>query len=154
VLRRNRALEEAAVSKVNWWRVLLGGLVATVICFVTDGLMHNFIVEQDWAALMVTLGLQERPHEHGPALISFLDFELGRGLGVAFLYAMMRARYGPGPKTAVWAGIVIWLICSVSGPAQFIPLGFFSHALWLKAGAVHLVTTLAAALAGAALYRE
>jgi len=143
------------MSKVNWWRVLLGGLVATVICFVTDGLLHNFVVNQDWAALTVALEMKTVPHEgHGPALISFLDFELGRGLGVAFLYAMMRARYGPGPKTAAWAGIVIWLICSVSGPAQFIPLGFFSHALWLKAGAVQLVTTLAAALAGGALYRE
>ena len=51
-------------------------------------------------------------------------------------------------------GLVTWLVCSVSGPAQFIPLGLFSHALWWKMGAVHLVTTLAATLAGAAIYRE
>jgi hypothetical protein len=75
-------------------------------------------------------------------------------LGVVFVYVMMRARYGAGPKTAVWAALVIWMICSVTGPAQFIPLGFYSHALWLKIGAAQLVTTLGAGLAGAALYRE
>jgi hypothetical protein len=95
-----------------------------------------------------------KEHEHATALISFFDYELGRGLGAVFIYAMMRARYGAGPKTAIWAGLVTWLICSVSGPAQFIPLGFYSHALWWKVSAVHLVTTLAASLLGAAIYRE
>lgn len=143
------------MPKVNWKRLLLGGLVATLICFVTDGLMHNFIVNHEWEALMAALQIKPPEHQgHGTAIVSFLDFELGRGLGVIFLYVMMRTRYGAGPKTAAWAGFVIWLICSVTGPAQFIPLGFFSHALWLKAGAVQLVTTLAAALAGAALYRD
>jgi hypothetical protein len=141
--------------KVNWGRLLLGGVLATVVCFVTDGLIHNFLVEADWQALGKTLGIVEREHqEHGTALVSFLDFELGRGLGTVFIYAMMRARYGAGPKTALWAGLVVWVLCSVTGPAQFIPLGFYSHALWAKVGGAQLVTTLAAALLGAAVYRE
>ena len=84
-----------------------------------------------------------------PALV-----ELGRGLISIYLYSLMRSCCGPGPKTAVFAGIVAWLAFSVTGPAQFIPLGFYSHALWLKVGAFQLVTSIVAAIAGAALYKE
>jgi len=145
------------ITRVNWTRLIIGGLVASWICFATDGLMHNQLLEADWARLFEALCGAPPPaeeHEHAGALISFFDYELGRGLGAVFLYVMMRARYGAGPKTALWAGVVTWLICSVSGPAQFIPLGLFSHALWWKMGAIHFVTTLVAAIAGAAIYRE
>ena len=143
------------MTRVNWARLLAGGVVATLICFATDGVMHNQLLEADWARLFEALSAQPpQQHEHAMALISFFDYELGRGVGAVFIYVMMRARYGPGPRTAIWAGLVIWLICSVSGPAQFIPLGFYSHALWWKVGSVQLVTTLAGALAGAAIYRE
>jgi hypothetical protein len=70
------------------------------------------------------------------------------------LYVLMRRCCKPGPKTAAIAGVVVWLAFSVTGPAQFIPLGFFSHALWLKVGAFHLVTSVIATIAGAAIYKE
>ena len=66
----------------------------------------------------------------------------------------MRSHFGAGPKTAAFAGVVAWIAFSVTGPAQFIPLGFFSHDLWVKAGAYQLVTSIVAAIAGAALYRD
>ncbi len=143
------------MKRVNWTRLLAGGLVATLICFATDGMMHELLLAHDWQALWETLSARPPPMaSHGAALISFLDFELGRGLGGVFIYVMMRARYGPGPKTAAWAAIVVWLICSVCGPAQFIPLGFYSHTLWWKVAAFQLVTSLLATLSGAAIYRE
>jgi hypothetical protein len=70
------------------------------------------------------------------------------------VYVLMRGCCGAGPKTAAWSGVVVWLAFSVTGPAQFIPLGFFSHALWLKAGAFQLITSVLGTLAGAALYKE
>jgi hypothetical protein len=144
------------MTRVNWTRLLAGGVVATLICFATDGMMHEGLLHAEWAHVYVALSAQppQQASGHAAALISFFDYELGRGLGAVFIYVMMRARYGAGPKTALWAGLVIWLVCSVSGPAQFIPLGFYSHALWWKVASVQLVTTLAASLAGAAIYRE
>jgi hypothetical protein len=70
------------------------------------------------------------------------------------LYVTMRAYFGAGPKTAVIAAVAGWIAFSLTGPAQFIPLGFFSTALWLKVGALHLVTSILAMLAGAALYKD
>jgi hypothetical protein len=47
-----------------------------------------------------------------------------------------------------------WIPFSVTGPVQFIPLGFFSGALWCMAGAYQLITSIVATIAGAAVYAE
>ena len=139
--------------RINWVRVLVGGLVATIILFLTDGLFHERVVTADWKAVHDSLGIAEL-HHSGLGVLYFAVFELGRGLISIYLYALMRSCCGPGPKTAVLAGVVAWLAFSVTGPAQFIPLGFYSNALWLKVGAFQLVTSAVAAVAGAALYRD
>ena len=139
--------------KINWARVIIGGLVATVILFVTDGFLHERILSADWQAVYHALGAT--PPQHNPAaLLYFVVFELGRGLISIYLYALMRGCCGPGPKTAVLAGVVAWIAFSVTGPAQFIPLGFYSNALWVKVGAFQLITSIIAAIAGAALYKD
>ena len=139
--------------KINWVRVLLGGLVAAVILFLTDGFFHERVVSADWKALYAGLGSVE-PQENAVSLVYFAIFELGRGFLSIYLYALMRSCCGPGPKTAALAGLVAWIAFSVTGPAQFIPLGFYSHALWIKVGAFQLLTSIIAAIAGAALYKE
>jgi hypothetical protein len=48
----------------------------------------------------------------------------------------------------------VWIAFSLTGPAQFIPLGFYSNALWMKVGAFQLVTSIVAAIAAAALYKD
>ena len=80
--------------------------------------------------------------------------ELGRGFIAMLLYATMRTHFGAGPKTAVLAGIASWIAFSLTGPAQFIPLGFFSNALWMKVGAMHLVTSIVSTIVGAAMYKD
>ncbi len=139
--------------KINWVRLIVGGLVATVICFFSDGLLHEKLLGTDWKAAYDNLGAAP-PEPHSISLVYFAVFELGRGLLSMFLYVLMRPHWRPGPKTAALAGAVAWLAFSIAGPAQFIPLGFFSNALWVKAGAFQLVTSIVAAIAGAALYKD
>ena len=141
------------MSKINWVRVLAGGLVAAIICFFTDGFLHERVVGAGWKAVYDNLGIAE-PHHSGLGVAYFAVFELGRGLISMFLYVTMRPHFKPGPKTAALAGLVAWIAFSVTGPAQFIPLGFFSNTLWVKVAAVQLVTSILGAVAGAALYRE
>jgi hypothetical protein len=141
------------MPKINWGRLIAGGLVAAIIAFVTDGFLHESLLSGDWKAVYDNLGASPG-EEHGIHMVYFAIFELGRGLVSLFVYVMMRSHFGPGPKTAVLAGVVAWIAFSLTGPAQFIPLGFFSNALWLKVGAFQLVTSIVAALAGAALYRD
>lgn len=140
------------MARINWGRLVLGGLVAAIIMFLTDGFIHEQIVKADWQAVYAGLRATE-PEPHGTSMVYFAFFELGRGFIAMLFYATMRAHFGAGPKTAAIAGIASWIAFSLTGPAQFIPLGFFSTALWIKVGALHLLTSIIATIAGAALYK-
>jgi hypothetical protein len=143
------------MSTINWVRLLLGGLVIAVICFLTDGFIHERLVMNDWLAVYQGLHVATPREEHGGAgIFFFMLFEVGRGFLAIILYVLMRPICKPGPRTAICAAVVMWLAFSFTGPAQFIPLGFYSHALWFKVGALQLVTSIIATLAGAALYKE
>ena len=141
------------MSKINWVRLIIGGVIAALILFVTDGVFHENVVNADWKALHDSLGIPEGKHS-ALGVLYFLVFELGRGLVAMFLYVLMRPHFKPGPKTAALAGVVAWIAFSVTGPAQFIPLGFFSNALWIKVAVFQLVTSILAAIAGAAVYKD
>ena len=141
------------MAQINWGRLLLGSLIAAIIMFVTDGFIHERVVGTDWRAVYQGLQAAE-PSPHGSSMVYFGIFELGRGFTAMLFYVTMRAFFGAGPKTAALAGIVGWIAFSLTGPAQFIPLGFFSTALWVKVGAIHLLTSIIATIAGAATYKE
>ncbi len=141
------------MTNINWTRLLIGGLVAAVILFVTDGLMHEMILKPDWHAIYANLRAAE-PQPHGLAMLYFAIYELGRAIVSVLIYVLMRPFFGAGPKTAVCAALVGWLAFSVAGPVQYIPLGLISVPLWLKAAGIQLVTTIIGVLAGAALYKD
>ena len=141
------------MAKINWGRLIVGSLIAAIIMFVTDGFIHETIAKADWKAVYEGLHATE-PQPHGLSMVYFALFELGRGFTAMMFYVTMRSFFGAGPKTAVLAGIVGWIAFSLTGPVQFIPLGFFSNALWLKVGAIHLITSIIATIAGAALYKD
>lgn len=140
------------MSKINWLRLIIPGLVVSVIAFLTDGFFHERVVAADWAAVYTSLGATE-PRHNVAGLAYFAIFELGRGFVAMFLYVMMRPHFR-GPKTAILAGVIMWLAFSITGPAQFIPLGFYSHALWIKVAAFQLVTSVLATFAGGMLYKD
>ena len=142
------------MAEINWTRLFIAGLIAAVICFLSDGFLHERLVVTEWEALFANLRIPIPAEEHKSALLYFAFFELGRGFIAIFLYVLLRPLLRPGPKTAALAGIIAWLAFSVTGPAQFIPLGFYSHGLWLKVGAFHFVTSIVATIAGAAIYKQ
>ena len=141
------------MPQTNWARLIIGIFIASIIMFLTDGFFHERVVEADWKAVYASLGVVPPAHAT-MGLVYFAIYELGRGILVMALYVMLRVCWKPGPAAAALAGIVTWIAFSVTGPAQFIPLGFFSHALWIKVGAFHLVTSIIAAVAGAAVYKD
>ncbi|MEK6283694.1 MAG: hypothetical protein AABN95_25345 [Acidobacteriota bacterium] len=142
------------MQKINWARLFSGGLVAAVICFLSDGFLHERLVAAEWKSVYDNLRVPNPPEEHIGALFYFAIFEIGRGFLSLFLYALMRPLFRPGPKTAALAGLVAWFAFSLTATAQFIPLGFYSQALWMKVGGFQLVTSIVAAVAGAALYKD
>jgi len=139
------------MNDVNWGRFILGALIVAAICFVSDGFLHQRVVTEQWQAVYDALGATPPDHS-GFAMVWFLVYEAGRGFLAMYVYVLLRPRLGPGVKTATWAGVVTWVAFSLTAPAQFIPIGFYSTMLWFSVAVYQLVFTIIAAIVGAAPY--
>ena len=141
------------MKNVNWGKFVLGAVIVAVICFLSDGFLHQKVVHTQWLDLFAKLGVA--PPEHsGLAMVWFVIFEAGRGFLTMYVYVLLRPRLGAGVRTAAWAGLVAWVAYSLTGPAQFVPLGLYSDSLWFTVAIYQLVFSIVAAIAGAAPYGE
>ena len=119
------------MKNVNWGRFVLGALIVAAICFVSDGFLHQKVVNEQWEAVVAALGGSFKEHA-GWSMVYFVIFEMGRGFLTMYVYVLLRPRLGPSATTATWAGVVAWVAYSLTGPVQFIPLGFYSESLWIS----------------------
>ena len=71
-----------------------------------------------------------------------------------WLYAAIRPRFGPGPRTAVIAAIVTWALVIPIALLGLIPSAFFGRRLALVWSIDGLVVMVIAIVIGAWLYRE
>jgi hypothetical protein len=141
------------MKNVNWAQFVLGAVIVAAICFVSDGFLHQKFADEQWQAVYSALGATA-PEHNGWKMVWFMIFEAGRGFLTMYVYVLLRPRLGAGVQTATWAGVVAWVCYSLTGPAQFIPIGLYSEALWIKVGLFQLVFSIVAAIAGAAPYSE
>ena len=142
------------MTNINFGRLFVGGLIASVLLFLSDGFLHEQVFKQYWQFLYNSLGAKPPEGPHAMAMVFFFIFELGRGFGAICIYVLMRPLFGAGPKTAVFSAIAAWLAFSVTAPAEFIPLGFYGKRLWVLVAAAQLVTSIVANLLAAWIYRE
>ncbi len=141
------------MRKINSARLLLGGLLAGVVVYLLA-----------WAAWILFLGrmeaavgathppTQESAAADAPSILgSFIAGFVGVGL-----YVAIRPRFGPGPKTALLAGLLCWFVaCVVSmvldmfwrGPQ--LPLSLIAIAF-----VTMLVLVVTGTVVGAWVYKE
>ena len=138
------------MGKINWTRVILGGLVARVIINVFESVLNGVILAKDMEAAISALGRQMG----GGALAVFIAWGFLVGIFAVWLYAAIRPRYGAGPKTALCAGAAVWGLGYLLASVTPIALHLFPRRLMAIGLAVGIVEVLAGTLAGAWLYRE
>lgn len=139
------------MSNINFGRVILGGLVAGLILNIGEFLLNEVVFVQQMEELFRRINVP-RP---GPSFIATavgITFLLG--IVIVWIYAMIRPRFGPGPKTAIIAAFVVWFCvyfyCGIlnatifSLPATYVIIGM----VW------GIIEYILAAVAGAWLYRE
>lgn len=89
------------MGKINLQRVVLGGRRAGLVLNVVDYLLYGVLLADDFNAAMQNLGL-------GPMgsslIVRFVVLDFLYGIALIYLYAAIRPRFGPGPKTAVKPG--------------------------------------------------
>lgn len=139
------------MGKINWGRVVLGGLLAGVVLNVYDWLMNGVILMNAWTAALQALG---KGQMGGSTVAWFVVCDFLLGIWTLWLYAGIRPRYGAGPKTALIAGLGAWALYGFintlsAGAMGLLPASLFH---WNLIGA--LIVYPLAAMAGAALYKE
>jgi len=138
------------MNKINWGRVLLGGLVTGLVMNVIEYVLHTYVLAGRENAAMAALGA----HMMKGAIPVFLALGFVTGIVVIWLYAAARTRYGAGAKTAVLIAIAVWIIAYAIPDVGMAGEGFFSPHLMCLEAVVGLVEVIVATVAGAALYTE
>ena len=140
------------MGKFNWGRVFLGGLFTGAIGFVFFVLATLTSVGREWmTATRAVGGVGPTPTAGDAVYIAVISLVLG--IWALWLYAAIRPRYGPGPKTAAVAGLALWVICTVVDVLWWRLLGFIPPSIVLPLAAAMPGIVLAVA-AGAWLYKE
>jgi len=139
------------MAKIDKGRVVLGGLVAGVVLNAGEFLLNEVILGAQWEEALRALNL---PEPCTCVIVVMVALMFLVGIYTVWLYAAIRPRYGAGPRTAVCAGLAVWLIYYLLGFGSSALLGIFPVKLVLIAVAWGVVEMILAALAGAWLYKE
>jgi hypothetical protein len=145
-------VDDGGMGKINLGRLALGGLIASILMFVGDGVVHGVLLKDGWTAIMTALKL---PMEDPKAGMPYhLLYDLCKGFAAVGCYVSIRPRFGAGVKTALFAGVIIWGLTIPVPLLGMIPSHFFGRMFALKWSLFALVPHLIATVAGAALYKE
>lgn len=93
------------MTKINFARVLLGGLVAGLVLNLGDFLLHVPVLGEQWKVAMAIYNMAE-PGTGAMTFFIIMDFIIG--IATVWLYAAIRPRFGAGARTAIVSGLVVW----------------------------------------------
>jgi len=139
------------MSGINVQRVLLGGFVAGLVANAFDFVITSYLMAAEFAAMLARLNVGESAAQSWIWVFAAADFIWGFLL--VFTYAAVRPRFGPGPRTAIISGVLLWSSFAI---AVLILMAIGLHTLesYVKSSALYLLSALGSSLAGAALYKE
>jgi hypothetical protein len=143
------------MGKINWARVVLGGIVAGVVASVLTGALW-LLGSARWVPVVQPHVAVIGPGQSIPST-GFLVISGVAGIVLSiimtWLYAAIRPRYGPGPKTAAIAGFALYLF-AVGSDAIWIPMTAFPTQAAVEMIVGCLPIFIISAIAGAAIYNE
>lgn len=139
------------MGRINVGSVLIGGVLAGAIIFMSQGLLNVVVLGEQMAVVAERHGL---PEPSASAFAAYFVISLILGCLAVWVYAAIRPRFGPGARTAMIAGIAAWglsygLMIMVDATQGIWPMsGLIIAAIW---GLLELIlaTTL-----GARFYKE
>jgi hypothetical protein len=143
---------QRSASGINVGRIISGGLVAGLVFNVLDFFTNVVLLGAENAANAARLGLGAGAFG-ARVIASLVIADFLSGILVVFVYACIRPRFGAGAKTALIAGLIIYLnvffVMYVLAQS-----GMLTMRLFWETSVVQLVTVFAGALAGGWAYRE
>ena len=139
------------MKNINLGRVLVGGLLAGLILNIGEFLLNDVILGAQMREFFARYRI---PDPGASFMLVAVTLTFVMGIVLVFVYALIRPRLGPGVKTAVVAGLIMWFgiyiyTGAINGILFGIPLNVMLIAfVW---GAIEYVI---GAIAGAWAYKE
>ncbi len=140
------------MGKINVGRLILGGVVAGIVADILDYPVDGIWLAKMWSDQMANLG---KPEFSGHQILQFMLIGILLGIVSIWVYAAIRPRFGPGIKTAIYAGIAVWIASTLlpNFALMWVPKFFNGHlTAYTSLGA--FFETVIGTIAGAALYKE
>ena len=136
---------------VNTGRVLFGGLLAGLVMNIGEFVFNDMILGAQMKTWLAAHNFAE-PSGSFIALAVGLTFILG--IVMVLTYALIRPRLGPGVKTAIVAGLLLWFVCYIYvGIINGVLFGLTANIIGLSI-VWGLVEYTLAAIVGAWAYKE
>ena len=141
-------------TQIRIGRLFIAGLVAGLILNIGEAALHAGILGDATTAAYTALNRTIVPNPINLASLVVVTF--AQGIVMAWLYAMIRPRFGSRFTAAACVGFAAWLLSSLYSAVYLhsgLPGIFPAYIVWVPV-AWELIQYPLAALAGAAVYRE
>jgi len=139
------------MNRINFGRVLLGGLVAGLILNIGEFLLNGVVLASEMQEFFRKCGFAP-PGSTFFVIAVVITFVLG--VVIVLGYAAIRPRFGPGPKTAIIAALFAWFGIYFYQNLIGFGLGLIPVKVLVIALVWGLVEYVIATIVGAALYKE
>ena len=139
------------MGKIDMGRVLAGGIVAGIIIDAVEYVLNGIVLRDQWNALATAHNL---PMIGMNEILVFNVLGLVTGIAAVWAYAAMRPRFGAGPKTAVHAALLVWVVGYLIPNLFQSVSGMITSSLMMTITVVGLVEIIVATVAGAYVYKE
>jgi len=144
-------------GRIRWGRMLLGGAAGALVCVASGLLIGVVLLEGAVQPPFDTLGADAAPQgalARTLAATFSLLMRAGFGFLAAWVYVAIRPRFGAGRKTAVIAGLFVWVSTRLYAGALVWGVGVYSGTTTAIALVWALAEMVAVGLIVGWLYRE
>ena len=124
-----------------------------MVANIGDFVVNNMIMADDMIRMAQRLNLNQALMASAAVGMTWVVVDFVYGTLIVWTYAAIRPRFGPGPGTAIKAGLVLWAAVAAV-LFGFQSMGIFTQDSFLKSAVLSLATTILASLAGAWTYKE
>lgn len=139
------------MNEINYAGVLKGGIAAGIVMNISEFILNQPVAG---ARMNAELASHNLPPVGSGAIVMFTILTLLLGIVTVWLYAAMRPRLGPGPRTAMCAGLLVWSLTYLYSSIAMGVLGISSMGLVLLVIVWSAIEMIVASAVGGYLYSE
>jgi hypothetical protein len=136
---------------LNTGRVITGGIVAGVVINVIEFIMNGVVLSGRMSDFYVKMGIAE---PGGAAMAWYVVLGFVLGFLIAWTYAAIRPRFGPGPRSAFFAAVAVWVAGALVPILGLVLMGIYPLSLGIIGLAYVFVEFLVAAMVAGVIYQE